>query len=188
METKQEPSAVWSQTVNSDSSNGTQVHRLIWFVWTATAESYKLKRCKMCNNNNLSMLTIDLLHTPTFCQLARVAAKSSIHHLLLWKRVTHLNKCFLLIKSDVILLQMVQSFCVMYTHVAGAFWRWHCGPNSVQWGSGRQRTAAGGLYSRWKLLYLGRVCRAHTGLHTPCRWHSGKMGSYSEERYFYLTF
>lgn len=67
------------------------------------------------------MLTIDLLHTPAFCQLAQVAAKSSIHHLLLWKRVTHLNKCFLLIKSDVVLLQMVQSFCVMYTHVAGAF-------------------------------------------------------------------
>lgn len=67
------------------------------------------------------MLRIDLLHTPTFCQLTLVAAKSSIHHSLLWKRVTHLNKCSLLIESDVILLQMVQSFCVMYTHVAGAF-------------------------------------------------------------------
>lgn len=60
---------------------------------------------------------------------------------------------------------------------AGAFWRQHSGPDSVQWRSGRSGTAAGGLHCRWELLYLCGVCRAHTGLHTPCRWHSGKKRS-----------
>lgn len=53
METKQEPSAVWSQTVNNDSSNGTQVRRL---VWTAAAESSALKG--LFNGDHLSMFSL----------------------------------------------------------------------------------------------------------------------------------
>lgn len=83
-------------------------------------------------------------------------------------------------------LESVIMLCILCTCVAGAFRRWHSGPDSVQWRSGRSGTAAGGLYSRRELLYVCGVCRAYTGLHTPCRWHSGKRGS--DEQMYLMCF